>query len=353
MLAEPFDVLAQPPHRVYSKSSAHYLSANKDYFLSNDGLLDEALAQNRQYAAQPRRSQCKVCASPLGPQPDFAQHGVEYGFCPSCGHLNGLHEDTQAFVEALYIEGEGTDYGRQLLDANFTRRADSVYSPKAEFLLANLPDRQVEVLDVGCGGGHFVYALLEAGVKASGIDVGRSVVEFGNAQISHHRNQRPLSLVDEESFFEAMVQTSADVVSAIGVIEHLREPARFFDAFRNSRARYLYYSVPMFSMSVILEGAFAGVFPRQLSGGHTHLFTESSIAEMNRRLGARAVAEWRFGTDVMDLYRSLSSVLQKAGASARLLEQLEQGLGKVIDPLQQVLDGHHFCSEIHLLAERR
>jgi len=353
MLAESFDVLEQPARLVYSKSSAHYLDANKEYFQSNDGLLKEALDQNQEYAAQPRRMRCKICETALAPRPDFAQHGIEYAFCPSCGHLNGMHEDTQAFIEGLYIEQEGSDYGRLLLDENFTRRADSIYRPKVDFLVSNLRGLDTQVLDVGCGSGHFVYALLESGVKASGIDVGRSVVEFGNKQIAHHLNQRPLSLCDEETFFQAVINTQANVVSAIGVIEHLREPAQFFEAFQLSRAKYLYYSVPMFSMSVIFESVFPGIFPRQLSGGHTHLFTESSIAEMNRRMDARPVAEWRFGTDVMDLYRSLSATLQEQGASPKLLSHLEQGLGKAIDPLQHVFDGNHFCSEIHLLAEKR
>ena len=34
------------------------------------------------------------------------------------------------------------------------------------------------------------------------------------------------------------------------------------------------------------------VFPRQLSGGHTHLYTEESILKMNEIIGIESIAEW-------------------------------------------------------------
>jgi hypothetical protein len=148
------------------------------------------------------------------------------------------------------------------------------------------------------------------------------------------------------------VTSDADIVSAIRVIEHLREPHEFFKAFAGSRASYLYYSVPMFSFSVILENIFKDVFPRQLSGGHTHLFTEESVSRMNSLIGVRPVAEWRFGTDVTDLYRSVLTSLRKNQVSSQLIERLERGFTTKTDDLQAVLDRNHFCSEIHCVTAK-
>ena len=108
----------------------------------------------------------------------------------------------------------------------------------------------------------------------------------------------------------------------------------------------------MFSLSVALENAFKNVFPRQLSGGHTHLFTEMSIKKMNSLIGVEPVAEWRFGTDTMDLYRHLIVNLQSNNSSEKMVKFLNNGLGKIIDEIQAVFDKHHFCSEIHLLATK-
>lgn len=339
-------------NRQYSKSSSHYAESNRDYFDSNASLLEEALSQNAIYAAQPRRSQCKVCQADLPDELDLSQHGVGYVFCTSCSHLNGVHDDTEEFVNKLYIGEAGDDYGAHLMDPAFADRADLVYGPKAEFLLSSIDRDDLKVLDVGCGSGHFVYSLLKRGIRSTGIDVGKSVVEFGNNQISHQLGQEPLRFVDEHSFFEEVTEADADVVSAIGVIEHLRDPSKFFEAFRKSRAEYVFYSVPMFSMSTLFENIFPTIFPRQLSGGHTHLFTEGSIVKLNALLGAEAVAEWRFGTDMMDLYRMTSTLLQANGASSRVNEHLREGFGSKVDELQAVLDRNHFCSEIHVVAAK-
>ena len=108
----------------------------------------------------------------------------------------------------------------------------------------------------------------------------------------------------------------------------------------------------MFSFSVVLENIFNNVFPRHLSGGHTHLFTEQSIARMNEIIGAKSIAEWRFGVDIMDLYRSALSNLQQNRCSQKLMDYLHNGFGTKLDDLQSILDRNHFCSEIHCVVSK-
>ena len=38
----------------------------------------------------------------------------------------------------------------------------------------------------------------------------------------------------------------------------------------------------MFSLSVFLENSFTNVFPRSLSGAHTHAYTEKSLAYLSK-----------------------------------------------------------------------
>ena len=47
-----------------------------------------------------------------------------------------------------------------------------------------------------------------------------------------------------------------------------------FRAYKSSRIKYLYISVPIFSLTSFIENAFQNIYPRHLSGGHTHLFTK-------------------------------------------------------------------------------
>jgi SAM-dependent methyltransferase len=264
-----------------------------------------------------------------------------------------MNEDTKAFAETLYLRSDGKDYAKNYLDPNYQERTDLIYRPKLDFLLENLsPADEVELLDVGCGSGYFVYAALMANINAFGIDINQTMIDSGNQQILHLKNLEPLTYVGESKYFEIIANTTASVISAIGVIEHLRRPELFFNAFQSSKAQYLYFSVPMFSLSVIIENVMQGVFPRQLSGGHTHLFTEESIQWILRNWGLDSVAEWRFGTDIMDFYRSIRIEAEARGGSKKFMELIDGGLLKNIDKLQETLDNSHFCSEIHCLFKK-
>lgn len=338
--------------RKYSKSASFYLSAKSDFFSRNDALLKKALEQNRIYASQPKRDRCKLCQSELQSGLDFFSHGVGYIFCEECNHLNGEYEDTAQFVEEMYMADNGEEYAFNYIDTNFQKRATDVYLPKVDFLEEALPSKAKKILDIGCGSGYFVLALGLRNLEAQGIDVSESMVSFGNSQIREILGSTPLESANENDFFEIIKFTDADVVSAIGVIEHLRQPHQFFEAFKASNARYLFYSVPMFSLSAILENISSDVFPRQLSGGHTHLFTEESISQMHRILGVSALNEWRFGTDIMDLYRHILVRLDANVISEKMSGYIDWALGENIDALQRVLDSHHSCSEIHVVAAK-
>jgi SAM-dependent methyltransferase len=341
-------------HLQFSKSSKFYLNTKKNFFNDNNALLKESLNQNKLYASQPNRKRCKICIAVLPKTVDFTQHNVDYVFCDKCLHLNGRFDDTKSFIEKLYISEGGNGYSKNYIDVNFLQRVTDIYLPKVDFLISHLPVKKYEVLDVGCGGGHFVYALSLRNLKASGLDVNKKLVNFGNSQILHRFNKSPppLTCTNEDEFYKLVLTSNAKVVSAIGVIEHLRNPHKFFTAFKKSKAKYLYYSVPMFSFCVLLENVFKNVFPRQLFGDHTHLFTDSSIKKMNKIIGLKSIAEWRYGTDIIDLYRHILINLQANKCSKKTIDLFNAGLLDKIDNIQSIFDKSHFCSEIHLLASK-
>ena len=109
----------------------------------------------------------------------------------------------------------------------------------------------------------------------------------------------------------------------------------------------------MFSLSVLIENVFKNVFPRQLAGGHTHLFTEKSIIHMNKILKIDSFAEWRFGTDILDLFRSINVTLKDNKSSKKTIDYFSNQFYKSIDKMQKIFDKSHFCSEIHVLGVKQ
>lgn len=338
-------------YRKYSKPSDFYIGLNEDFFARNKELLKYSKKINSLYLQQPIRLNCKLCEALLDGV-DFSSHGIDYTFCKKCGHFNGRHDDTEEFVSKVYLEN--IEYSKKYTTSNFDYRIESIYKPKLDFLLQNIPlEGSVRILDAGCGAGFFVGACLQKNLVARGIDFSLDAVDYGNTCITDRGYPKALKLVDETSFYTEIADADVNVLVAIGVIEHLRDPQKFFDSFMASKARFLFYSVPMFSPSAIFESIFENIYPRNLGLDHTHLFTEDSIAYMHKINQLESVAEWRFGTDYMDLYRSLSLMLKENGCSDYMLNYFNKNFLSHVDASQVALDLGHFCSEIHVVVSKK
>ena len=104
--------------------------------------------------------------------------------------------------------------------------------------------------------------------------------------------------------------------------------------------------------STFTENSFPNVFPRQLSGGHTHLYTEKSLNYLVKKYNLKIIGEYWFGTDMPDLLRSLmntGNILDKKIYS----RELKNVFSKYIDELQSVLDKKKVCSQVHMVFENK
>ena len=77
----------------------------------------------------------------------------------------------------------------------------------------------------------------------------------------------------------------------IGVLEHVDNPIDFINCFRKSNMKFLYISVPLFSVNSIFENSFKQVYPRHLSGGHTHLYTKN-LSFFYQKFKLKIIGEW-------------------------------------------------------------
>lgn len=338
----------------YGKAAGPLLELKQEFFRANEALLDRERRINVLYTQQPPRLGCKICGAKLGPE-EFNKQGVGYTFCSGCGHLNGLHEDSDEFCRAVYTDDGGESYARLYSAADreaYFARVREIYRPKAAFLRDALDKngedtKALSFADVGAGSGYFVVAMREEGLKHTfGYEVSAAQVELGNhmagAEVLHRHS------LEETDAISGNVD--ADVVSLIGVLEHLRNPGKTIRALRsNPRPRYLFISVPTFSPCVFFELAFPTIMGRQLSSVHTHLYTESSLAWMAREFEMEQVAAWWFGTDMMDLFRSVAVRIAQEGAAKTLGARWTEMFVPMIDELQLSIDRRHLASEVHML----
>ena len=186
-------------------------------------------------------------------------------------------------------------------------------------------------------------------MQAVGIEVSASEVEYGNA-IGAETLLTCVGLTDSIAYIR---DTKANIISAIGVLEHLIHLRKNLDAIReNKNIRYLYASVPMFSFSCAFEASHQDCYNRHMGGTHTHLFTNESIAYMAESIGFEIAYEWRFGSDINDLYRFIMVELGKTGNQA-FASLFSEKFTPLMDEIQLILDKSEFSSELHFILKRK
>ena len=337
----------------YGKSLSDIRSHKQNLFDDNQRLLEMQERYAEEYLKQPKRCHCKICGDPFDNGTMYASHGVEYVICSKCGHVSGMHEETEYYSEYLYAN---SDYGKiSYVNGSsgdqYDKRMQDIYLPKAKFMVEVLEQEgmstdQIQVLDIGAGSGYFVSACDDIHIPCSGIDMSSEQVDFGN-KFLHRTAGGTLELIKANEMEDYIKKSSANVVTAMGVMEHLIDCHRVFQAIsENKNLRYLYMSVPTFGFSNILEMLAPKVYNRHLGGGHTHVFSLESIQYLCDKYGMEMIAKWQFGTDMMDLYRICIT------QSTRQMGQIIQDkLYQCLDEMQLVLDKHDFCSEIHCILK--
>ena len=204
------------------------------------------------------------------------------------------------------------------------------------------------ILDVGSGAGHFLKACEQKNIHAEGIEANTKLCKLSQKFLKKNR----LLNVDLDYFENKILNTDKECVSLIGVLEHLTEPHKVFEAFKKSEAQFLFISVPLASFTIFIEHAFKEIFPRHLSGTHTHLFTEQSINFLKKKYNLNIIGEWWFGLDFPDLFRSIL-VTSKSKKKKIFTDKLEKYFYKHLNEFQNILDRNKICSEVHLIFKKK
>ena len=340
----------------FGKSTSALLKHKKDTVSQNTNLLNERIRIGEIYKKQPERTLCKCCSSKLKGK-EFVKQTIKYIICEYCGHLNGIYEDSDAFCAAVYTDNSGKAYAKNYSsdDAKkYNLRVKDIYIPKANFLKKALEEKEKSpeeliFADFGAGSGYFVQAMRKIGFsKSLGYEVSEAQVNLANSMIG----KKVVIKHELDETINLATQIKVDVVTMIGVLEHVQEPREILKAFKKNKSiKYLYILVLLFSPSIMIEAVFQNVYPRVLGGGHTHLFTENSIDWLCNEFQMKRISEWWFGTDIMDIYRSVMVELESNKKTASLSNYWKEMIVQSMDDAQLALDRKKMCSEVHMLLE--
>lgn len=271
-------------------------------------------------------------------------YGGLYHQCSVCSHFFVVKRPTKVALEQFY--SSNVHYASTYTDKRITEtRVRQVAIPKAEWMVEQFEKlygrKPKSILDVGAGGGHFVYACRQLGIEAQGIELSEVSREFCRTNFGFD-----LGAIDFTKEWGAF--SDVDVVTFWGVIEHVPNPMSLLNTAYQllcGRKTLVIAEVPRWNcLSTAIQGLFPSSVVRHLDPlGHTNCFTDSSLATAFETSGFAPVAAWYFGMDAYELTTQLAYLLRKSPVISIL--------GKHIPFLQSAIDQARLCDEIVLAAK--
>ena len=331
----------------FSKNYNSILSIKKSMYNDNTKNLKGILRVNSFYKKQGLRKRCKNCNFKL-PKKLFSSFKVGYSLCKECNHLNGIYKDNFKFTKWLYSDNKGKNYDSDKDYNFFNQRVKNIHLPKVDFL-RKVVKTKMQVLDLGAGSGQFLKALEIRKIKGIGYEPSKSFVDFGRRAL---KKNKLVNLGMDQTFNTILNDKNSNVLSMICVLAHLEEPNKLIELYKKSNIKYLFFSVPLFSLSVFLENSFKNVSPRHLGASHTNLYTKESLDYLAKKNNLEIAGEWWFGTDFPDLYRSLINSSTNHNMKS-YKSNLDKNFFSVINELQHVLDKNKICSEVHMVFKKK
>lgn len=209
---------------------------------------------------------CPACAHP-GAQPAFVVDGFPHVRCDECRSVFVSPLPTPEVIEATYLD---PDYHHGISESEARMRSE------ARARAAVMKERGCRrVLEIGCGAGFFVEALLELGIDAQGVDPGPQAQRAAARGLPIH----PIWLEDHSP------TAPYDGVAMFELLEHLPDPVqalRWCERFTEPGAT-LAMSTP--SASGVPARLLGQRFPMLCPPNHLAVFSRRGIDRLLRRGG--------------------------------------------------------------------
>lgn len=224
---------------------------------------------------------CYVCGERC--EKEVVHGAYSYWKCTDCFTSQVLPQfsetQLQQYYDAFHLdEMEGGLYD----DVEDRMRAD--FPAKVDMVLAHQPLASPRLLDVGCGKGFFVKAAADGGIRAEGIDISHSGVEYAVNTLGVKATAGPLEIQNPSEWREAF-----DIVTMWATIEHLLDPLPVLQAIHNDLKP---------GGIVLCDTGLGNVFWEKLLPGHSQwydapqhmfVFSEKGLVALLEKAGFRII----------------------------------------------------------------
>ena len=217
---------------------------------------------------------CLVCGDTQSRR--FEYQGYYYYQCRSCALVSTYPLPEEQIVEEHYshkfVEGNYRllqDYAEQYKGVyeTFTRILSDTMASQGKSLQGN------SVLDIGCFTGEFLELLQDKGADVFGLELQTEAVDIANQKL-------PGKVYKADFFGNEFPQREFDVITLMGVVEHVVDPARML-----RRTHQLLRDDGVIMLQTPNSGAFFARllrkhWPPYQPIEHIHLFSDRSLRQL-------------------------------------------------------------------------
>jgi len=303
------------------------------------------------------RKKCLLCGDNLKGE-KFDHRGLIFVLCGKCGHIQTKINPPAGYP---FIPEAGYKYKHIYPQQNFEEykgRMLRIYKPKLDWAISCLNEigynndklKSMQWTEIGCGGGYFLAALKDFGVKKFiGIDMDADLVKFAQEKLGDDK----VTISNSNKPEEIVAKYPADIYTAFFVFEHFENSYSFFSALKNLPAgTIIIFSVPLFGLTSLLENIFVANYARSLNGiVHTQAFTDKSINYALNLAGFEMIAQWIFGQDANDLTRIMINHVKNKLPKSIQRETINKII-TLIDPIQANIDRANFSDQRHFIIKK-
>lgn len=205
--------------------------------------------------------------------------------CKECGliFLNPQHspKDYATYYSGLNVKAFDE---KQILEV--MKNPTNTRTEIRDFLLKHIDilefSGKPKLLDVGCGKGIFLHLMRQEGFDVEGLDPGSAETDF---------IERELDIRVHNGIFNdhTIPDESYDVVSAMGVVEHVNDPKEFLDVLWKllKPGGYLLLTTPSVWHMDLRHGP-----ESYFKFVHTYYYSVKTLASLMRQEGFDIVADW-------------------------------------------------------------
>ena len=263
---------------------------------------------------------CPVCGS-AEKNLEFKKHSVELVCCLNCG--TRYSSRIAANLDDVYKNPGYLAYSKEDTDEHYDYRRERFGRERVDILERHCGDlTEKRLLDVGCGNGYFLSAVMEKCKHCYGSEFSGKMREFA-------RRKTGLTVFGES--LDDLPEKGFDIITLFDVIEHIPDPIPFMrsiDRILNPGGFVLIFTPNFDSFSIRVMCEYSSIIdPTE----HVVLYTLPSLHYLAGKLGYEVVYEETQGLDMQNV---LSMQQYKGEELNEFLNQWHNELQAMINAAQ-------------------